>query len=189
MRSGHTSLGLAGVPLLGCALLVLLPGADVAAAAPGPRAVPAPVPCTGVPHPGSTAGSFPGAEGDDDGWEARRTPAPQPDRGPAREPDAEAVPEAGVAEPAGAVQPWSPAPVAPRDATRDGTERTGTERTGTEPSEPAEGGGRAALHDEGAAPAGARASAGPVVPVLSLGAGFASLGLGLAFLALRMRRG
>ncbi|MGD9482736.1 hypothetical protein WDH52_05655 [Streptomyces sp. TRM70308] len=38
-------------------------------------------------------------------------------------------------------------------------------------------------------PVAAGTTSGPVLPVLSLGAGLASLGLGLAFIALRLRRG
>ncbi|MDT0379034.1 hypothetical protein RM572_09650 [Streptomyces sp. DSM 42041] len=78
---------------------------------------------------------------------------------------------------------WSPAPVAPQD-TVAGAADPGRPQAGPPRQSPA-GDGAA----EAAAPAAAAAPAGPILPVLPLGAGLTCLGLGLAFLALRLRRG
>jgi hypothetical protein len=95
-------------------------------------------------------------------------------------------PPGGTADQHGA---WSPAPVAPddkvagtdggSDARADGPHRAQDASPQQRPpaDEPVSG-----------VPAAAGAPAGPVLPVLPLGAGLASLGLGLAFLALRLRR-
>jgi hypothetical protein len=92
------------------------------------------------------------------------------DRGPLPSPSSTTAPQDGPASGGGDVRPWSPAPVASGDADR-------TVAGGAEPAAAA------------AEAAPAAAPAGPMLPVLPLGAGMTSLGLGLAILALRLRRG
>jgi hypothetical protein len=79
---------------------------------------------------------------------------------------------------------WSPAPVAPDDKV------AGADVGVDEPRRPQDSSPQQRPPDEtvSGVPAAAGAPAGPVLPVLPLGAGLASLGLGLAFLALRLRR-
>lgn len=78
---------------------------------------------------------------------------------------------------------WSPAPVASEDAGA-GAAEPGPPQAGP-PQREASG----SRTDEPGVPAASEVPVGPLLPVLPLGAGLTSLGLGLAFLALRLRRG
>ncbi|AXK31704.1 hypothetical protein DVA86_02605 [Streptomyces armeniacus] len=139
-----------------------------------------PDPSAPSPHPtggGETAarhGTYPGAQphpsGDRTGTGHHPAPVLSPGQpaAPYEPPAAPTPPPAAEAEPQAEpeAEPWSPAPVA------------------SPPERPGDG---ALAQREQPGYAAARRGE-PVLPVLPLGAGLTSLGLGLAFLALRLRR-
>ncbi|RLL67775.1 hypothetical protein [Streptomyces sp. Z26] len=138
-------------------------GARTGSAEPSPR--------PGDALDGRVDGAHPGAYG--------RTPRERPADEPAPEPVEPAAERLSVrspvepeTEPQVGSEPWSPAPVVSPGG--DARARTDAAR-----------GVEAAFEGTGATAAG---RGEPILPVLPLGAGLTSLGLGLGFLALRLRR-